>query len=200
MRQRETYRLDKLQKFIKGEEKVEELTDSNADVNMRLALERVEDEFEITFKQRQEKFDAKLREYERMVDEKKAQYHNLNKDLLKAGALKQPKPRQIDMIDIGVQAFPEERRELSPAPLGSFGVDGDVVGMEGSSAGGESLSVAQDDVEESQLLAEGPAREQPVLVAELPALGRRASGISEEVEQEALAAFNMGLQNARDAL
>jgi hypothetical protein len=195
MKQREKYRLEKLQSFIKGDEQVEDLSDSNADVNMRSALEKVEDEFEVTFKQRQEKFDAALREYERKVEEKKAQYNVLNKDLLKAGAhTKKPL-----MIDMGIQAQ-EECREISPVAPGA---EGDSAAADTGNGGGAEIAVApQDDAEESQQVPEGgPANEDEVVPApDLPALGRRASGISEEVEQEAVAAFNMGLQNARDAI
>jgi len=191
MKQREEYRLEKLQSFIKGEEQVEGLADSNADVNMRSALEKVEDEFEVTFKQRQEKFDAALREYERKVEEKKAQYNVLNKDLLKAGAhTKKPL-----MIDIGIQA---ECQEVSPVAPGA---EGDAAATDiGTGAGAEGAIVPQDDAEESQQVPEGSDEEKIIQNPDLPALGRRASGISEQVEQEAVAAFNMGLQNARDAI
>lgn len=184
MQQREKYRLEKLQSFIQGGSQVEDLTDSNADVNMRSALEKVEDEFEVTFKQRQEKFDAALREYERKVEEKKAQYNVLNKDLLKAGAQK-----KTVLIDVGIQA----QEELSlPPPT----AEGDAGGAEA-----DADAVPKEDVEESPKVAEGaPGDEAVVPAPDLPALGRRASGISEEVEQEAVAAFNMGLQNARDAI
>merc|ERR1719240_1069461 len=123
-------------------------------------------------------------------EEKKAQYNVLNKDLLKAGAHKKPL-----MIDMGIQAQ-EECRELSPVAPGA---EGDSAAADpGNGVGAESAIAPQDDAEESQQVPEGSAVEDEVVPApDLPALGRRASGISEEVEQEAVAAFNMGLQNAR---
>merc|ERR1719352_706481 len=58
MRQREEFRIDKLRSWLQGEEAVENLTETNAEINNRAALERMEDDFEASFIKRQEKFEA----------------------------------------------------------------------------------------------------------------------------------------------
>jgi len=184
MKQREKYRLEKLQGFIKGEEQVEDLADSGADVNMRSALDKMEDEFEVTFKQRQEKFDAALKDYERKVEEKKAQYDVLSKDVLKAGVAAKNKPAGIE---IGIQA------QVEPASPKA-----DTQALQGADGGAD--EGAQDEGEEPQQGVPEAMKVNDGLMSPTTPPGRRASGISKEVEQEAVAAFNMGLQNARDAI
>jgi hypothetical protein len=83
MRQREEFRIDKLRAWLKGEENTESLTEDDAQINMRAALERLEDDFELTFKKRQDKFEAALREYDKRLDDKRNQYNGLHREVSK---------------------------------------------------------------------------------------------------------------------
>merc|ERR1712182_43459 len=83
MGQREEFRIDKLRAWLKGEENTESLTEDDAQINMRAALERLEDDFELTFKKRQDKFEAALREYDKRLDDKRNQYNGLSREVSK---------------------------------------------------------------------------------------------------------------------
>lgn len=84
LRQREQFRIEKLRAWLKGEEPTDILNEADYQINTKAALERLEEEFEISFKRRQEKFDVALREYDRKLEEKRNQYNALHKDVLKA--------------------------------------------------------------------------------------------------------------------
>lgn len=83
LRQREQFRIEKLRAWLKGEEPTDALNEADHEINMKAALERLEEEFEETFKRRQEKFDLGLQQYDRKLEEKRNQYNALHKDVLK---------------------------------------------------------------------------------------------------------------------
>jgi len=81
IRQREEYRIDKLQGYLKGKEDADALSEANSNVNMTAVLEKMEDDFEVTFNKRNEKFESSLREYDRKLEDKRTQYNILNRDV-----------------------------------------------------------------------------------------------------------------------
>jgi len=83
IRQREEYRIDKLRGWLKGDEQTEALSEANFEVDMKSALERLEEDFEGALKKRQEKFAANLRDYDRRLEDKRNQYNTLTKEVLK---------------------------------------------------------------------------------------------------------------------
>jgi len=83
IRQKEDYRIDKLRGYLKGEEDVEALSDAYNKVNEAAVLEKMEDDFELTFKKRTEKFEASLRDYDRRLEDKRNQYNSLNREVQK---------------------------------------------------------------------------------------------------------------------
>lgn len=203
MKQREEYRLDKLQKYLKGEEQTENLSEAEANINQRQALDRLEDEFEHSFKQRQNKFEVSLRDFDRKLEEKRNQYEVLNKDLLRAGVAQTHK--KAVYAEAGVQASMAPDRDERLVEAGADGLllqegeDGLVAAAAPGEGGGAEDHAGGAATNEERTPGEV---QDPMVMAEedLPPLGRRASGISEEVEQEAVAAFNLGMMNARDAL
>jgi len=114
MRQREEFRIDKLRAWMTGEAHTDSLSEVNADINMKAALERLEDDFELTFKKRQEKFEAALREYDRRLDEKRSQYNALNKQVaeLELGSRKKANAGQDFGEQITSMILEMDTREL----------------------------------------------------------------------------------------
>jgi len=83
MRQREEFRIDKLRGWLKGEQDTDSLSETDANINMEAALQKLEEHFELAFNRRQEKFQAALREHDRKLDEKRNQYNTLNREVVK---------------------------------------------------------------------------------------------------------------------
>lgn len=83
IRQREEYRIDKLRGYLTGEESVEALTDAENKVNEAAVMEKMEDDFQLSFKKRTEKFEASLRDYDRRLEDKRNQYNALNREVQK---------------------------------------------------------------------------------------------------------------------
>merc|ERR1711976_572203 len=61
----------------------ESLTETNAEINERAALENMEADFEASFIKRQEKFEASLRDYDRRLEDKRNQYNALSKEVVR---------------------------------------------------------------------------------------------------------------------
>lgn len=86
IKQREQFRMEKLKGYVKGEEMASAQSDSHSDIKYSAVLDKMEDDFERTYKTRTEKFETALLEFNQKLEEKRSQYNFLNKEVQKMAA------------------------------------------------------------------------------------------------------------------